>query len=138
MATLNQLAPGRVHLGIGTGNTAMRTMGQRPMRIADYDEYLGVLAGSCAARSSTTRYRDRERPIRMLTDNKEYIGLEPKIPLYVSGFGPRAMELAGQARRRAGLRHPAARRGRGRGARPRASPAPPARGADSTAFETAR
>src|SRR6267142_1937035 len=45
MATLNKLAPGRVHLGIGTGNTAMRTMGQRPMRIADYDEYLGVLAG---------------------------------------------------------------------------------------------
>src|SRR5256885_10237237 len=34
MATLNRLAPGRVHLGIGTGNTAMRTMGQRPMRIA--------------------------------------------------------------------------------------------------------
>ena len=29
MATLNRLAPGRVHLGIGTGNTAMRTMGQR-------------------------------------------------------------------------------------------------------------
>src|SRR5262249_17464317 len=44
MATLNRLAPGRVHLGIGTGNTAMRTMGQRPMRIADYDEYLRVLA----------------------------------------------------------------------------------------------
>ena len=40
MATLNRLAPGRVHLGIGTGNTAMRTMGQRPMRIAEYDEYL--------------------------------------------------------------------------------------------------
>src|SRR5213592_1252806 len=29
MATLNRLAPGRVHLGVGTGNTAMRTMGQR-------------------------------------------------------------------------------------------------------------
>src|SRR5215471_18604444 len=44
MATLNRLAPGRVHLGIGTGNTAMRTMGQRPMKIAAYDEYLKVLA----------------------------------------------------------------------------------------------
>src|SRR6267142_2517860 len=44
MATLNRLAPGRVHLGIGTGNTAMRTMGQRPMRIAEYDEYLRALA----------------------------------------------------------------------------------------------
>jgi len=32
-----------VHLGIGTGNTAMRSMGQRPMRIAEYGEYLRVL-----------------------------------------------------------------------------------------------
>src|SRR5207237_2546088 len=29
MATLNRLAPGRVHIGVGTGNTAMRSMGQR-------------------------------------------------------------------------------------------------------------
>src|SRR6185369_5916464 len=96
MATLNRMAPGRVHLGIGTGNTAMRTMGQRPMRIADYDEYLGVLAGLLRGEVVDYRYRDRERPIRMLTDNKKYLGLEPKIPLYVSGFGPRAMELAGK------------------------------------------
>jgi alkanesulfonate monooxygenase SsuD/methylene tetrahydromethanopterin reductase-like flavin-dependent oxidoreductase (luciferase family) len=96
MATLNKLAPGRVHLGIGTGNTAMRTMGQRPMRIADYDEYLGVLAGLLRGEVVDYRYRDRVRPIRMLTDNKKYLGLEPKIPLYVSGFGPRAMELAGK------------------------------------------
>src|SRR5687767_13944459 len=45
IATINRLAPGRVHLGIGTGNTAMRSMGQRPMRIADYAEYLRVLRG---------------------------------------------------------------------------------------------
>ena len=96
MATLNKLAPGRVHLGIGTGNTAMRTMGQRPMRIADYDEILSVLAGLLRGEVVDYRYRDRVRPIRMLTDNKKYLGLEPKIPLYVSGFGPRAMELAGK------------------------------------------
>src|ERR1700722_17233748 len=39
MATLNRMAPGRVFLGIGTGNTAMRTMGQRPMRIAAFADY---------------------------------------------------------------------------------------------------
>src|SRR5215510_12666924 len=96
MATLNKLAPGRVHLGIGTGNTAMRTMGQRPMRVADYDEYLRVLAALLRGETVDYRYHDRVRPIRMLTDNKKYLGLEPKIPLYVSGFGPRAMELAGK------------------------------------------
>src|SRR5437867_4273958 len=96
MATLNRLAPGRVHLGIGTGNTAMRTMGQRPMRIAEYDEYLRVLAALLRGETVDYRYHDRVRPIRMLTNNAKYLGLEPKIPLYVSGFGPRAMELAGK------------------------------------------
>ena len=96
MATLNKLAPGRVHLGIGTGNTAMRAMGQRPMRLADYDEYLGVLAALLRGDVVDYRYRDRVRPIKMLTDNKKYLSLEPKIPLYVSGFGPKAMELAGK------------------------------------------
>ena len=96
MATLNRLAPGRVHLGIGTGNTAMRTMGQRPMGIADYDDYLRVLAALLRSETVEYRYRDRARPIRLLTNDKKYLSLEPKIPLYVSGFGPRAMELAGK------------------------------------------
>src|SRR5215475_2843577 len=81
MATLNKLAPGRVHMGIGTGNTAMRTMGQRPMPIADYDEYLGVLSALLRGETVDFRYRNRVRPIRMLTDNKKYLSLEPKIPL---------------------------------------------------------
>src|SRR5712691_2245714 len=89
-------ALGRVHLGIGTGNTAMRTMGQRPMRIAEYDEYLRVLAALLRGETVDYRYHDRVRPIRMLTNNAKYLGLEPKIPLYFSGFGPRAMELAGK------------------------------------------
>src|SRR3977135_4065490 len=54
MATLNRLAPGRVFLGIGTGNTAMRTMGQKPMRIAAYGEYLRLWRHCCAARWWTT------------------------------------------------------------------------------------
>ena len=96
MATLNRLAPGRVHLGIGTGNTAMRTMAQRPMRIAEYDEYLRVLAALLRGEVVDYRYRDRVRPIRMPAGNDTYLSLEPRIPLYVSGFGPRAMELAGK------------------------------------------
>src|SRR5687768_1367939 len=95
MATLNRLAPGRVHLGIGTGNTAMRTMGQRPMRIADYDEYLRVLSALLRGEVVDYTFAGATRPITMLMHEREYMNLEPRIPLYVSGFGPRAMELAG-------------------------------------------
>ena len=45
IATINRLAPGRVFLGIGTGNTAHRLMGQRPIRYAEFEEYVRVLRG---------------------------------------------------------------------------------------------
>ena len=51
MATLNRMAPGRVFLGIGTGNTAMRTMGQKPMKMAAFGEYLRVTRGLAEWRS---------------------------------------------------------------------------------------
>ncbi|MEM7253756.1 MAG: LLM class flavin-dependent oxidoreductase [Pseudomonadota bacterium] len=96
IATINRLAPGRVHLGVGTGNTAMRTMGQRPMRIARYAEYLRVLAALLRGETVDYTYNGRTQPIKLLMHDTEYMNLEPKIPLYVSGFGPRAMGLAGE------------------------------------------
>jgi 5,10-methylenetetrahydromethanopterin reductase len=96
MATLNRLAPGRVHLAVGTGNTAMRTMGQRPMRMAEYDEYLRVLSALLRGEVVDYTFAGVTRPITMLMHEREYMNLEPRIPLYVSGFGPRAMELAGK------------------------------------------
>jgi 5,10-methylenetetrahydromethanopterin reductase len=95
MATLNRLAPGRVFLGIGTGHTAMRSMGQRPMRIADFAEYLRVLSALPRGEVVDYRFNGVIRPIGMLMHEFKYMRLEPRIPLYVSGFGPRAMGLAG-------------------------------------------
>ncbi len=95
MATLNRLAPGRVFLGIGTGNTAMRSMGQRPMRIAAFAEYLRVLAALLRGETVDYAFNGVTRPLRMLLHQPGHGVLEPKIPLYVSGFGPRAMALAG-------------------------------------------
>src|SRR5436190_22490056 len=43
IASINQLAPGRVFLGIGTGPTAMRVMGQDPMKAGALREFLRVL-----------------------------------------------------------------------------------------------
>jgi 5,10-methylenetetrahydromethanopterin reductase len=95
MATLNRMAPGRVFLGIGTGNTAMRTMGQRPMKIAEFDEYLRVLSALLRGEIVDYSFNGVSRPIKMLMHEHKYMNLQPKIPLYVSGFGPRAMALAG-------------------------------------------
>ncbi len=96
MATLNRLAPGRVLLGLGTGNTAMRSMGQRPMKVADYREYLRVIRALLDGDTVAYTYNGVTRPVKMLLADRKYTSLQPPIPLYVSGFGPRAMELAGE------------------------------------------
>jgi alkanesulfonate monooxygenase SsuD/methylene tetrahydromethanopterin reductase-like flavin-dependent oxidoreductase (luciferase family) len=95
MMTLNRLAPGRVFLGIGTGNTAMRSMAQRPMRIAAFDDYLRVLAALLRGETVEYAFNAVPRPVRMLLEGNGAGSLQPKIPLYVSGFGPRAMALSG-------------------------------------------
>ena len=43
IGTINQLAPGRTFLGIGTGHTAMRVMGQDPMPVKEFREYLRIV-----------------------------------------------------------------------------------------------
>lgn len=96
MATLNRLAPGRVLLGIATGNTATRTMGQKPMRMKEYEEYLQVLSALLRGEVVDYTFNGVTKPIKMLMHEHKYMNLEPKIPLYVSGFGPRAMGLAGE------------------------------------------
>src|SRR5690606_21318888 len=96
LATLNRMAPGRVRLALGTGNTAMRAMGQKPMPIAEFAEYLRVTRALLAGETVDYAYGGVTRPIRLLTPERKYMNLEPRIPLYVSGFGPRAMGLAGE------------------------------------------
>jgi 5,10-methylenetetrahydromethanopterin reductase len=96
MATLNRMAPGRVFLGIGTGNTAMRTMGQKPMRIAAFGEYLRVTRGLLHGEVIDYAFEGRTQPVKMLRHETRFMNLQPSIPIYVSGFGPRAMALAGE------------------------------------------
>ena len=43
IATINRLAPGRTFLGVGTGNTAMRLLGQPPMRVSEFREHIRVV-----------------------------------------------------------------------------------------------
>lgn len=96
MASLNRIAPGRVMLGLGTGNTAMRTMGQKPMTIRAYSEYLRVTAALLRGEITDYSFNGVSKPVTMLINPRTGMSLDPPVPLYVSGFGPRAMALAGE------------------------------------------
>ena len=93
-ATINRLAPGRVFCGIGTGNTAMRIMGHRPIGIAEFDDHLGTLRLLMDGEEAQVNWRGRTAPTKHLMPDTGFVAFEPRIPLYVSAFGPKAMGLA--------------------------------------------
>jgi 5,10-methylenetetrahydromethanopterin reductase len=93
-ATINRLAPGRVFCGIGSGNTANRVMGARPMPIAEFEHYIGELRILLDGGEADVAFRGGTRPVRHLMPDAGFVAFTPRIPIYVSGFGPRAMALA--------------------------------------------
>ncbi len=100
-ATINELAPGRVFCGIGTGNTAMRMMGHKPMRLAEFDDYLGTLRPLLAGEEAELTFRGQTGPVKHLMPNDGFVRFDESIPIHVSAFGPKALEIA--ARRGDGL-----------------------------------
>lgn len=91
IATLHELAEGRVVLGIGTGGSAAETMGLsvgKVARIATLESMAGALR----------RLLGRE-PIRLDngTDARlAWLERAPAIPLYLAGSGPRMLDAAGR------------------------------------------
>ncbi|MDH3643575.1 MAG: LLM class flavin-dependent oxidoreductase [Gammaproteobacteria bacterium] len=100
IATINAIAPGRTFFGVGAGNTAMRVMGQPPHRIKEFDDYLETLTplirGEEALMGPLTSGATGEAPIRHIMPDKGFVNFDDAIPVYVSGFGPRSLGLAGK------------------------------------------
>jgi alkanesulfonate monooxygenase SsuD/methylene tetrahydromethanopterin reductase-like flavin-dependent oxidoreductase (luciferase family) len=95
MATINRIAPGRVFCGVGSGNTAMRIMGHKPVTIAELDQYLADLRPLLRGEEMTYQWRGKRSVTRHLMPKDGFVDFEHDIPLYVSGFGPRSIALAG-------------------------------------------
>ena len=93
-ATINRIAPGRVFCGIGTGNTAMRIMGHKPISIAEFDDHLGTLRALLDGGEAQVRWRGATAPTKHLMPDTGFVSFTPRIPMYVSAFGPKAMALA--------------------------------------------
>jgi alkanesulfonate monooxygenase SsuD/methylene tetrahydromethanopterin reductase-like flavin-dependent oxidoreductase (luciferase family) len=96
IASINQLAPGRTFLGIGTGHTAMRVMGQNPMPVSEFREYLRVVRELLAGNAVEYTWRGRTREIQFLHRDRHFINLDHPIPIYVAANGPRVCKLAGE------------------------------------------
>jgi alkanesulfonate monooxygenase SsuD/methylene tetrahydromethanopterin reductase-like flavin-dependent oxidoreductase (luciferase family) len=96
IATINRLAPGRCFMGLGTGHTGMRLLGQRPMRLGPFREYITVVRGLLRGEEVDFALDGETHRVRFQMREHRFIDLEPPIPLYVAGFGPKAQALAGE------------------------------------------
>jgi 5,10-methylenetetrahydromethanopterin reductase len=85
LLTLNELAPGRVFAGLGTGDSAVFNIGLKPVKLAVLGEFTACLRGLMRGESVT--YQGSE--IKITWGKAD-------IPIYIAGHGPKTLELAGQ------------------------------------------
>ena len=95
-ATLNMLAPGRVIMGIGTGNTARRTLGMPAAKLAELRTHVEVCRGLLSGATVSYHEGERRRQIRFLDPDAGLINLRDPVPIYLAGSGPKSLELAGE------------------------------------------
>jgi alkanesulfonate monooxygenase SsuD/methylene tetrahydromethanopterin reductase-like flavin-dependent oxidoreductase (luciferase family) len=96
IASIGALAPGRVVLGLGTGNSARRAMGMPPYRVSQLREHVRVVRGLLGGGEVDYREGELNRSVRFFHQQLQLINTCDRIPIYIAGNAPRAIELAGE------------------------------------------
>ena len=86
-ATLQDISGGRMIIGIGRGDSARRTIGLQPVKVAEFERSVTAIRDLVGGRSIHWNDTDIE-----LAWAKE---LEP-VPVYVAGYGPKVLSIAGR------------------------------------------
>lgn len=95
VASLNALAPGRVICGVGTGNTARRTLGMKPTTMAMLERFTRQLQDLTAGRSTEYAEGNRKRDVRFLHVDG-YVNTKDPVEFVVAAFGLKAAAIAGR------------------------------------------
>jgi 5,10-methylenetetrahydromethanopterin reductase len=85
LLTLNEMAPGRVFAGLGSGDSAVFNIGLKPVKLPRLAEFTACLRA--LMRGEAAQYEGAELK---LTWGKA------DIPIYIAGHGPKTLELAGE------------------------------------------
>jgi alkanesulfonate monooxygenase SsuD/methylene tetrahydromethanopterin reductase-like flavin-dependent oxidoreductase (luciferase family) len=95
IATINQLAPGRAFLGLGTGHTAMRIMGQDAMPQREFQSYAWTVRDLLDGRQTGYTYGGQTKDITFIHQRQGFYELEPRIPMHIAAAGPVGQRFAG-------------------------------------------
>lgn len=93
LASLNQLAPGRIDFGVGTGFTGRRAMGMGALKLADMEEYIRIVRGLLADELLDAEFEGRRHKIKFLNPDLGLINTNDPVALHISAYGPRSRAL---------------------------------------------
>jgi probable F420-dependent oxidoreductase len=86
-ATLQDISDGRMVMGIGRGDSARRFIGQKPVRVAEFERRLAMIKDFMNGRE--VEWNDKELQLKWVRPEL------PEIPMHVAGYGPKALAVAG-------------------------------------------
>jgi len=95
IATVAQLAPGRVELGVGNGNTARLTMGLRPVPLAQMKRDVRLIQALLRGEAALHECEGETQLVQLLHRHHGFINLEHHIPVTLSAFGPKTLDYCG-------------------------------------------
>lgn len=93
LATLNQLAPGRIDFGIGTGFTARRAMGFGAVKVKEMETYIHQVYALLRGETVEFEMEGQRKKIRFLNPELPLFNTKDPIALHLSAFGPRTQAL---------------------------------------------
>jgi probable F420-dependent oxidoreductase len=87
-ATLHDLSNGRMVMGIGRGDSAVRYIGNQPMKVAEFERATAMVRELMNGR--TVEWNGKELELKWVRPEL------PEIPVWVAGYGPKALGVAGR------------------------------------------
>lgn len=95
-ASLNQMAPGRVVFGVGTGFTGRNTMGLPAQKLGEMAGYIDVVRGMLRGETVPLAVEGTTRKVRFLNPENGMLNVVDPVELHVSAFGPRGRRLTAE------------------------------------------
>jgi probable F420-dependent oxidoreductase len=87
-ATLHDLSNGRMVMGVGRGDSAVRYIGRQPMKVAEFEKALTMVKEFMNGRE--VNWNDKDLELKWVRPEL------PRIPMHVAGYGPKALGVAGR------------------------------------------
>jgi probable F420-dependent oxidoreductase len=88
-ATLHDISQGRMVMGIGRGDSARRVIGLKPVRVAEFERRCVMIKDFMNGRP--VQWNDKELQLAWAKSAEH-----GDIPMYVAGYGPKALAVAGR------------------------------------------